>query len=114
MDAPAQPGAQREHQKADFAPFLAPDEKTLYFASEGRGGYGKSDIFYTKRLDDTWTNWSPPRNLGSVVNSPDFDAYYTVSAAGRRRLSGVDAQRHGRLERHFSHFSGPCLPARSA
>jgi outer membrane protein OmpA-like peptidoglycan-associated protein len=69
-------------KKADFAPFLAADEKTLYFASEGRGGYGKSDIFYSKRLDDTWTNWSAPRNLGSVVNSPDFDAYYTVSAAG--------------------------------
>lgn len=69
--------------KADFAPFLAADEKTLYFASEGRGGYGKSDIFYTKRLDETWTNWSPPRNLGPVVNSPDFDAYYTVSAAGQ-------------------------------
>ncbi|MGI4871398.1 MAG: OmpA family protein [Janthinobacterium lividum] len=66
----------------DFAPFLAADEKTLYFASEGHGGYGKSDIFYSKRLDDTWTNWSPPRNLGPVVNSPEFDAYYTVSAAG--------------------------------
>jgi outer membrane protein OmpA-like peptidoglycan-associated protein len=69
-------------KKSDFAPFLAADEKTLYFASDGRGGYGKSDIFYSKRLDDTWTNWSPPRNLGGVVNSPDFDAYYTVSAAG--------------------------------
>ncbi|MBD2769131.1 OmpA family protein [Hymenobacter sp. BT664] len=69
--------------KSDFAPFLAADEKTLYFASEGRGGYGKSDIFYTKRLDDTWTNWSQPRNLGPVVNSPDFDAYYTISAAGQ-------------------------------
>ena len=69
--------------KSDFAPFLAADEKTLYFASEGRGGYGKSDIFYSKRLDDTWTNWSPPRNLGPVVNSPDFDAYYTISAAGQ-------------------------------
>ena len=68
---------------SDFAPFLAADEKTLYFASDGRGGYGKSDIFYSKRLDDTWTNWSPPRNLGPVVNSPDFDAYYTVSAAGQ-------------------------------
>ena len=67
---------------ADFAPFLAPDEKTLYFASDGRGGYGKSDIFYSKRLDSTWTKWSTPRNLGPVVNSPDFDAYYTVSASG--------------------------------
>ena len=69
--------------KSDFAPFLAADDKTLYFASEGRGGYGKSDIFYSKRLDETWTNWSPPRNLGPVVNSPDFDAYYTISAAGQ-------------------------------
>ncbi|SDY76224.1 OmpA family protein [Hymenobacter psychrophilus] len=69
-------------KKADFAPFLAADGKTLYFASEGRGGYGKSDIFYSKRLDDSWTNWTKPRNLGATVNSPDFDAYYTVSAAG--------------------------------
>ncbi|TDN36730.1 hypothetical protein A8B98_08195 [Hymenobacter sp. UV11] len=67
---------------ADFAPFLAADDKTLYFASNGHGGYGKSDIFYSKRLDDSWTKWSAPRNLGPVVNSPDFDAYYTLSAAG--------------------------------
>jgi outer membrane protein OmpA-like peptidoglycan-associated protein len=67
---------------ADFAPFLASDDKTLYFASDGHGGYGKSDIFYSKRLDSTWTKWSVPRNMGPVVNSPDFDAYYTVSAAG--------------------------------
>ncbi len=66
----------------DFAPFLASDDKTLYFASDGHGGYGKSDIFYSKRLDSTWTHWSVPRNLGPVVNSPDFDAYYTLSAAG--------------------------------
>ncbi|NVO31496.1 OmpA family protein [Hymenobacter lapidiphilus] len=75
-------GANINTKKADFAPFLASDGKTLYFASEGRGGYGKSDIFYSKRLDDSWTNWTKPRNLGATVNSPDFDAYYTVSAAG--------------------------------
>ncbi|SHK11447.1 OmpA family protein [Hymenobacter psychrotolerans] len=69
-------------KKPEFAPFLASDNKTLYFASEGHGGYGKSDIFYSKRLDDTWTNWTKPRNLGPNVNSPDFDAYYVVSAAG--------------------------------
>ena len=69
-------------KKPEFAPFLAADGKTLYFASEGWGGYGKSDIFYSKRLDDSWTNWTRPRNLGATVNSPDFDAYYTVSAAG--------------------------------
>ncbi len=67
--------------KGDFAPFLASDNKTLYFASEGHGGYGKADVFYTKRLDDTWKNWSKPLNLGPPINSKDFDAYYTMSAA---------------------------------
>jgi outer membrane protein OmpA-like peptidoglycan-associated protein len=69
-------------KKAEFAPFLAADGKTLYFASEGLGGYGKSDIFSSKRLDDSWTNWSKPRNLGPNINSPDFDGYFTLSAAG--------------------------------
>ncbi|TGE05510.1 OmpA family protein [Hymenobacter fodinae] len=75
-------GSNINTKKPEFAPFLAADGKTLYFASEGWGGYGKSDIFYSKRLDDSWTNWTKPRNLGSTVNSTDFDAYYTVSAAG--------------------------------
>ncbi|WP_026880493.1 OmpA family protein [Hymenobacter norwichensis] len=75
-------GANINTKKPEFAPFLAADGKTLYFASEGHGGYGKSDVFYSKRLDDTWKNWTKPRNLGPNVNSPDFDAYYVVSAAG--------------------------------
>jgi outer membrane protein OmpA-like peptidoglycan-associated protein len=75
-------GATINTKKSEFAPFLAADGKTLFFASDGHKGYGKSDIFYSKRLDDTWTNWSKPLNLGPNVNSKDWDAYYTVSAAG--------------------------------
>ncbi|WP_324673458.1 OmpA family protein [Hymenobacter sp. GOD-10R] len=75
-------GADINTKKPEFAPFLAADGKTLYFASEGHGGYGKSDIFYSKRLDESWTKWTKPRNLGPNVNSTDFDAYYTISAAG--------------------------------
>jgi outer membrane protein OmpA-like peptidoglycan-associated protein len=59
-----------------------PTVKRLFFASDGHKGYGKSDIFYSKRLDDTWQNWSAPLNLGPEVNSKDWDAYYTVAAAG--------------------------------
>ncbi|WP_048825475.1 OmpA family protein [Hymenobacter sp. DG25B] len=69
-------------KKPEFAPFLASDGKTLYFASEGHQGYGKGDIFYSKRLDNSWTNWTQPRNMGPNVNSPDFDGYFTLSAAG--------------------------------
>ncbi|OON70819.1 OmpA family protein [Hymenobacter sp. CRA2] len=79
---PQNMGGNINTKQAEFAPFLAPDGKTLYFASEGHTGYGKSDIFYSKRLDDSWTNWSKPRNLGPSVNSPAADGYFTLSAAG--------------------------------
>lgn len=68
--------------KAEFAPFLAADGKTLFFASMGHNGYGNSDIYYSKRLDDTWQNWTKPVNLGPEVNSKDFEAYYTIPASG--------------------------------
>lgn len=67
----------------EFAPFLASDDKTLYFASDGRGGYGKTDIWMTTRLDSSWTNWSSPKNLGSPINGTGRDEYYTLSAEGK-------------------------------
>ncbi|MGK7391360.1 MAG: OmpA family protein [Candidatus Cyclobacteriaceae bacterium M2_1C_046] len=69
-------------EKAEFSPFLAADNKTLFFASTGHEGFGKSDIFYSKRLDDTWQNWSQPVNLGDIINSEGFEAYYTIPASG--------------------------------
>lgn len=66
----------------EISPYLAPDNETLYFASNGHGGLGQADIFKTKRLDDSWRNWSPPENLGPEVNSAGFDAYFTLDPAG--------------------------------
>jgi outer membrane protein OmpA-like peptidoglycan-associated protein len=66
----------------DSGPFLAADNKTLYFASDGLPGYGNEDIFVSKRLDDTWLNWSKPQNLGPGINSTGSDEYYSVPASG--------------------------------
>ncbi len=63
-------------------PFLAADGVTLYYASSGFPGYGSNDIFVTRRLDDTWTNWSEPQNLGQGINSNGWDAYFTLPASG--------------------------------
>ncbi len=68
---------------SEFGAFLAPDNKTLYFASYGHGVYGSADIFVTRRLDDTWKKWSKPENLGPEINSADFDAYFSISASGK-------------------------------
>jgi outer membrane protein OmpA-like peptidoglycan-associated protein len=66
----------------EFSPFLAADERTLFFGTNGRPGYGRVDIFMTKRLDDTWKKWTTPVNLGPAINTPLFDAYYTIPASG--------------------------------
>lgn len=65
----------------ESAPFLASDDKTLYFSSNGFSGYGGSDIYVTKRLDDTWTKWSEPENLGPEINSPLEDLFFNIPAA---------------------------------
>lgn len=75
-------GNQINTKYPEFSPFLAIDNKTLFFASMGHDNYGGADIFYTKRLDSTWTNWSEPQNLGPDVNSKEFEAYYTIPANG--------------------------------
>lgn len=66
----------------EVSPFLAADDRTLYFATNGRPGYGSYDIFMTRRVGDGWTEWTEPVNLGPGINSREFDAYYTLSAAG--------------------------------
>lgn len=68
--------------KAEFAPFLSSDNTTLYFSSDGHGGFGQSDIFKTKRLDDTWQNWAEPQNVGPSVNTSSWDAYFSITATG--------------------------------
>jgi len=60
--------------------FLAADNKTLVFASTGHLGYGDKDIYITKRLDDTWQNWSEPINLGSIINTKEPEEYFTMDA----------------------------------
>jgi OmpA-OmpF porin, OOP family len=62
----------------ESAPFLAIDDVTLYFSSKGFSGYGGSDIYVSKRLDDTWTNWSEPENLGPTINSPLEDLFFNI------------------------------------
>lgn len=69
-------------------PFLASDGKTLYFASKGHPGYGYFDLFVTKRLDDTWTNWSKPENLGNIINSSGYELSIFLSAKGDKAYVG--------------------------
>lgn len=68
--------------ETETTPFLAADNHTLYFSSNGHPGYGDNDIFVSYRLDDTWKNWSVPQNLGPLVNTCNWDAYFNFSERG--------------------------------
>ena len=71
-------------QQDDVGPFIGPDQNTLYFASarQAAGRQGQTDIYKCTRLDDTWTNWSTPINLGKPINTSGEDFYFTMDKAG--------------------------------
>jgi hypothetical protein len=62
--------------------FLSSDDLELYYASWGRaGGYGREDIWVTKRATK-YDPWSQPTNLGPVVNSSSNDWSPSISPDG--------------------------------
>jgi OOP family OmpA-OmpF porin len=67
----------------EAAPFIADDNKTLYFSSGGYPGQGGLDIYVSKRLDETYTKWSPPENLGKAMNTPYDDVYFNIPSSGK-------------------------------
>ena len=76
-------GPQINSPGREVSAFLAPDNQTLYFASEGRSdGHGSFDLYMSRRLDDSWTHWSQPLNLGPPLNTPGFEAYPSIAARG--------------------------------
>lgn len=66
----------------DCTAFLASDNVTLYYSTDGLPGYGSNDIYMTRRKDDTWKNWTTPLNIGPDINSDAWDAYYSIPASG--------------------------------
>ncbi|MBC8112399.1 MAG: OmpA family protein [Verrucomicrobia bacterium] len=85
--------------KIEMSPFVAGDGVTLYFSSNSFPGYGDCDIFMSKRLDDTWLNWSKPINMGSSVNSSNWDAYFSMPAEGNYALIVSDKTGAGDIYR---------------
>ena len=75
-------GVQINTASSEIAPYLAADMTTLYFSTDGRPGYGNTDLFISRRLDESWTNWSEPLNLGPKFNTSGWDAYFTIPASG--------------------------------
>ena len=81
------------------APYLMPDKKTLFFTSNGHSGYGKKDIFMTRRLDHSWQRWTEPENPGPMINTELDDMFFFLPSEGSfgyfcREIEGNDLDIH--------------------
>ncbi|MBK6264409.1 OmpA family protein [Marivirga sp. S37H4] len=63
----------------ELTPYLASDNKTLFFSSNGLGGKGSRDVFYSKREDATWASWTKPQNI-TEINTEGADWYFKLIA----------------------------------
>jgi outer membrane protein OmpA-like peptidoglycan-associated protein len=60
---------------------ISADGRTLVFTScGGRKGFGSCDLFISYKQGDNWTS---PQNLGTGVNSPEWESQPSLSADGR-------------------------------
>jgi outer membrane protein OmpA-like peptidoglycan-associated protein/Tol biopolymer transport system component len=72
----------------ESSPFIHPDNRTLYFASNGHPGMGKYDLFLSRK--DSSGKWSNPENLGYPINTVHNEEGMVVNAKGNRAYYSSD------------------------
>ena len=65
----------------EFSPFIHSNGRTLYFASDGRPGFGGYDIYKTEKQNAQWTE---PVNFGYPINDHEDQFSLFVTADGER------------------------------
>ena len=78
--APVNLGDSINTEYSDMSPFIHPDNKTLYFASEGHPGMGKHDIFYARMKKDG--TFGKPVNIGYPINTSSDEFSLIVNSKG--------------------------------
>ncbi|WP_159471238.1 OmpA family protein [Dyadobacter sp. 3J3] len=79
--APQNVGENINSRNWESQPSLSADGRTLYFASDRRGGQGRSDIWYSVLKEKGL--WSDPKNLGPIINTPEDENAPFIHANGR-------------------------------
>ncbi len=69
------------------APFIHPDQRTLFFTSNGHNTIGGQDIFKTVKMGQKWSN---PENMGFPINTAADDNYFTLTADGKKGFFSSD------------------------
>ena len=72
----------------ESCPFMHADNETLYFNSNGHPGYGMTDLFFSKKVNDS--SWLEAENLGYPVNTIDDQGSLIVAADGKTAYYASD------------------------
>lgn len=73
-------GASINTKGDDQTPFIHADNQSLYFSSNGRAGFGGSDIYVSRKKING--NWTTPINLGYPINTYDNEGSIAVASNG--------------------------------
>jgi outer membrane protein OmpA-like peptidoglycan-associated protein len=99
ISEPMNMGAVLNTTGTERSPFLHPDMKSLYFSSDGHGGFGGLDVFISKRLHDScWTCWSKPVNMGKQINSIANDWGFKISTDGQNAYFSKSGNDDGKYD----------------
>jgi hypothetical protein len=94
---PVNAGPEINTPKDEQSPFIAKDDQTLYFNSEGHPGMGGIDLFYARR--DADGRWQKPVNLGYPINSEKDETCIVISSNGKDAFMARDgAETRGGLD----------------
>ena len=80
--APKNLGPKVNTQYDEDGVFIAVDNQTLYFSSNGEKSMGGFDVFVTQQNENG--EWSDPKNLGYPLNTCSDEIYYTTTIDGRK------------------------------
>jgi outer membrane protein OmpA-like peptidoglycan-associated protein len=72
----------------ESCPFMHADNETLYFNSNGQPGYGMTDLFFSKKVNDS--SWVVAENLGYPINTIDDQGSLIVAADGKTAYYASD------------------------
>ncbi len=101
-------------------PFLSPDGKTLYFASDMPGGVGGVDLYMCESVGGN--KWGQPVNLGPTINTVGNERFPTVakdgtlyfSSDGHVGLGGLDIFRAEGTKGRWTKVSNLLSPINSS
>ena len=74
----------------ETAPFIALDNKTIFFTSDGHPGMGGTDIFMSRRVNDS--TFEEAQNLGYPINSACNEQSEWVVGGGHRMIYSSDRE----------------------